>query len=346
MNKAITLLLLAVILTASTAKAEDKNKRWRVVAYNVENFYDTIPSNIHDDTQFLPSSEREWNGRRYWYKQGLLARTLANLGETAPPALVALCEIESERVLEDLTRHTSLKKFGYEYLATHSEDTRGMNVALLYRPLSFRPYNHKSIRTSPPQKELRQTRDVLHVSGELPTGDTLDVFVCHAPSRMGGKSVTSNYRELVAKSIYDRIKMLSIIRQNLYVLILGDFNDDYTEPSIKRGLGAKPYENERDTLNHQLYVLTHHLKNKDGVQGTYKFQGEWNQLDQIIVNGNLLNQKSSFHVVNNTCRIANLPYLQEVRGEGKSITPKRTFLGAHYHGGLSDHFPLVVDFTY
>ena len=158
MNKNITLLLLAVILTASAARAEDKNKRWRVVEYNVENFYDTIPSNIHDDTQFLPSSEREWNGRRYWYKQGLLARTLANLGETAPPDLVALCEIESERVLEDLTRHTSLKKIGYEYLATHSEDARGMNVALLYRPLSFRPYNHKSIRRKRRTPYWRYTR--------------------------------------------------------------------------------------------------------------------------------------------------------------------------------------------
>lgn len=42
---------------------------------------------------------------------------------------------------------------------------------------------------SVPYKEMerRPTRDILHVMGQVASGDTLDVFVCHMPSRAGGE---------------------------------------------------------------------------------------------------------------------------------------------------------------
>lgn len=48
--------------------------------------------------------------------------------------------------------------------------------------------SHHSIRIET-IKDMRSTRDILYVSGQIITGDTLHVFVVHAPSRAGGERV-------------------------------------------------------------------------------------------------------------------------------------------------------------
>ena len=53
--------------------------------------------------------------------------------EMDTPALVALCEVENDSVLRDLTRYSVLREAGYRYVITHSPDERGINVALLYQ---------------------------------------------------------------------------------------------------------------------------------------------------------------------------------------------------------------------
>ncbi len=44
------------------------------------------------------------------------------------------------------------------------------------------------------EKQHRLQRDLLHVSGLLLTGDTLDAIVCHLPSRSGGAKESEPYR--------------------------------------------------------------------------------------------------------------------------------------------------------
>ena len=68
---------------------------------------------------------------------------------------------------------------------TDSPDLRGIDVALLYQRDLFKLLSFPFCLYSA-LKQFRPTRDLLHVSGLLLTGDTLDVFVCHLPSRSGG----------------------------------------------------------------------------------------------------------------------------------------------------------------
>ena len=68
---------------------------------------------------------------------------------------------------------------------TDSPDLRGIDVALLYQRDLFKLLSSRSI-SIPLLGQYRPTRDLLYVSGLLLTGDTLDVFVCHLPSRSGG----------------------------------------------------------------------------------------------------------------------------------------------------------------
>ena len=51
-----------------------------------------------------------------------IARVIIAAGKWTPPALVALCEVENDSVLRDLTRYSVLREAGYRYVITHSPD--------------------------------------------------------------------------------------------------------------------------------------------------------------------------------------------------------------------------------
>ena len=179
-----------------------------LVELNTENLFDTQKDSVKDDTEYTTESLKRWTRTRYWNKLNHIAQEIISCGEDgngwALPDLVALCEVENDTVLTDLTRRSLLRKAGYEYVMTDSPDQRGIDVALLYSPFSFRMIRHYPLRI-PPLKEMRPTRDILYVCGELINGDTLHVFVVHAPSRYGGERVTRPHRMAVANRLDHRL---------------------------------------------------------------------------------------------------------------------------------------------
>lgn len=344
--RACTVLLL-LLLFAAIGRAQEES-RFRVATYNVENLFDTIPSPRHGDSEFLPAAERAWHSGRYWKKLGMLARAIAAIGDVRPAALVALCEVEGDTVLIHLTRRTALARLGYEYAVTHSADDRGMNVALLYQPELFRPLSVASLRVPYRAGKERPTRDVLHVAGQCLTGDTLDVFVCHFPSRRGGTRLTDPYRRRAAETVRRAADSLLAVRGRHNIIIMGDFNAYYPERCIAETLGAIPAQEVHAAggafLRENLYLLTHGLKADGGIGGTYKYKGEWQTLDQIIVSGTLL-CASPGHLYTKpaACRLCAFPFLLKNDRSG-TPAPYRTYLGTFYQGGYSDHLPVALDF--
>lgn len=286
---------------------------WRVACWNVENLFDTVPAPAHDDADFTPQGACRWDGDRYWSKLGRLARHIAALGGVQPCALVGLVEVENDSVVRDLTRRTSLARLGYEALMTHGPDQRGINVALLYQPLLFRPVGHDSLRV-PPLQGQRPTRDILHVWGELPTADTLDLFVVHLPSRRGGRAA-SRYRQRVAEALQQCADSLQRVRRQPLVLMMGDFNATAADPVLARTLAGYA-------------VLT------DTLAGTYNYQGEWSQIDHFLANPALVSR------LRPSASVAAMPSL--LGNTDRGPVPRRTFLGPTYQGGLSDHLPIVL----
>ena len=269
--RACPVLLLLLLAFAAIGRAQEES-RFRVATYNVENLFDTIPSPYHDDSEFLPDAAKAWHGGRYWKKLGMLARAIAAIGDVRPAALVALCEVEGDTVLTHLTRRTSLARLGYEYTVTHSADERGLNVALLYQPELFRPISWAALRVPHRAGKERPTRDGLHVSGQCPTGATLDVFVCHFPSRRGGTRLTDPYRRRAAETVRCAVDSLLAVRGRCNIIIMGDFNAYYPERCIAETLGAFPAQEVHAAggafLRENLYLLTHGLKSDGGIGGT------------------------------------------------------------------------------
>ena len=136
---------------------------------------------------------------------------------------MALVEVENDSCLYNLTRRSLLRHAGYEYIITESPDVRGIDVALLYQPFTFRPLCFDFIPV-PPLEGMRPTRDILYVQGETQRGDTLHVFVVHAPSRYGGERATRPNRRLVADRLLAAIS-LHVPQADAKVIVCGDFND-------------------------------------------------------------------------------------------------------------------------
>ena len=176
------------------------------VQLNCENLFDCTHDSLKQDTEYLSDSPRHWNSNRYWKKLGNISKEILACGHKDErgtdliPDLVALCEVENDSVLHYLTKRGLLRNAKYEYVMTDSPDQRGIDVALLYSPMSFRMIDSYPLRVTP-LNGMRPTRDILYATGEVASGDTIHVFVLHAPSRFSGKNKTTPYRMQVMQRL-------------------------------------------------------------------------------------------------------------------------------------------------
>lgn len=343
---ALSVLLLLILLLPAAGQLPPAagQSRLRAMTYNVENLFDTCHDAGRDDHEFLPAADRRWTGARYRTKLNRICRVIAAAGGEEPVELVALCEVENDSVVRDLCERTMLRRLGYRYFVTDCADVRGIDVALLYQPMRFSPVGHTVIRL-PRASGERPGRDVLHVAGFLPTGDTLDVLVCHMPSRRGGTYAAEVRRRNDARALRRVADSLCAVRRTPRLLLMGDFNDSYCSPSLSEELRATPQPPSGVPDPSALYVLSAGLKSRDGISGTYKYRGLWNDLDQIIVSGTLLMPDARFRTHRTACRIFAPPFLTEPDAVHGGVRPRRTYLGPAYLGGFSDHLPLVIDFS-
>ena len=124
-----------------------------LVELNCENLFDCRHDSLKQDTEWLPDGQRNWSPARYWRKLNRIGQEILSCldsttqssvvphwqGSSGVPDLVALVEVENDSVVFDLTHRSLLRGAGYEFLMTESPDVRGIDVALLYQPFTFRP---------------------------------------------------------------------------------------------------------------------------------------------------------------------------------------------------------------
>lgn len=315
---------------------------FKVMCYNVENFFDCVDDSLTNDAEYLPGGMRAWNFEKYQQKQTNIAKVITALGGWDAPAIVGLCEIESQKCLWDLTRQSGLKNLKYKFLHHESPDARGVDVGLLYQPKMFRPIHDEAIRINNPQSPQSKTRDILFASGIIPTGDTLHIFVCHFPSRLGGELESEDKRIFVASVLKNKVDSIFAHNVRPNVVIMGDFNDYPTNESISGTL--KALNPEGNFSNQSLYNLMCPI-HKAG-KGSHKHEGEWGALDQIIVSGNLLQTQNAFSALISDVHVFDADFLLENDDKYLGKQPFRTYVGMKYNGGFADHLPVYIDFWY
>ena len=335
-------LCLLTILSAGTCRAEDYHVPFTFVEYNCENLFDCVHDSLKNDHEFMPDAERHWTFSRYWKKLNNIGRVIQQCGENMRepadklrtsnayayhlPDLVALCEVENDSTMLMLTHASMLKGAGYRYVMTNSPDHRGIDVALLYNPLTFRLTEHHSIRISPPEKGMMPTRDLLYAKGAARSGDTLHIIAVHAPSRSGGQVASEPYRLTVAQRIIQTVDSIRSEAPQACIIIAGDFNDYSRDKSLRLIGNDSLYEVSESAVgfNHSITDVT----------GTYKYGGEWNSLDHIFLSRQLNDRVKNCYILDNE-------WMLEKDSQG-GYKPFRTFRGPLYNKGVSDHLPLVL----
>lgn len=319
----VWLLLMLLLFPFSLSGQE----RLRFMTYNVENLFDCADDSLTRDEAFLPSSLRRWTESRYWAKLQAVSRAVAAVGGDRAPDFVALCEVENDSVMHYLTRRSSLRMAEYSYLMTSSLDPRGIDVALMYKPTVFRPLCHRSLRL--PHDQIPQgsyVRDVLYVSGQLHMGDTLDLFVCHLPSRLNGRK-SSRLRRAVVEYVRHTVDSVCQVRGVPHVVVMGDFND------TPRSKALRPLSE-----GGRLVCVT------DRLAGSYRYKGKWEQIDHVYLSSSLLRvADEALHLSPSGAWIADDELLTEPEPLYGGRRPYRTYNGVRYMGGTSDHLPVCFD---
>lgn len=310
-------------------------KNYRIAFYNVENLFDMIDDPKTKDEEFTPTSKKKWTPERYQTKLDHLTKVVEGMEY---PAILGVSEVENEQVLKDWCEKTSMAKHDYGFVHFDSPDFRGIDVGLLYQKKAFKVEKSETIRINFPKEIVEDytTRDVLIVKGTL-QNLPVTIFVNHWPSRRGGVAKSEPKRMYVAQQVRKKVDDILKKDANANIILMGDFNDEPENNSLQKGLNAS-YLPSRE-------IVTADLKNcmaelDIAGKGTYKYRGNWNMLDQIIVTRNLEAGNNGWLVKNaGVYQQDFMMYMDKKYGQA----PSRTYGGPRYYGGYSDHLPVYID---
>ena len=335
----LTFLLFIFIASVSCAQVNKENYYY-VGFYNVQNLFDTVDDPLINDAEFLPESEIQWTQERLDKKMHDMARVIRSMNNNEGPDVLGLCEIENAPVLQEmLDRH--LKDLNYRIAHIDSPDGRGIDVCLIYKYPKF--------------QFLKMKGDTVLLGGDFHTRlifrvdlltekkDTLHFFVNHWPSRRGGEKESEPRRIKSAQVLRNAVDEIVVAKPDAKIILMGDFNDEPNNASIKEVLKAAAFNcTTHVSLTNQDYLLNLSYSATARGEGSYKFQNQWNMIDQIIVSQSLFDSKG----IDYKCESYEIyrPDFLVTRSGRFEGAPFPTYGGQRYLGGYSDHFAIIAKF--
>ena len=344
---------LALLAIPRTADAQ-KHRSYVIGFYNLENLFDTYHDEGKNDYEYLPDGANEWTEEKYAKKLRNMACVIADMKKDngAWHAVLGVSEVENRHVLEDLVSEPAIAEANYQIVHYDGPDRRGVDCALFYRPEVFKYITSESIPfTFEPsridwsawtdeEKDAFRTRDILMVRGTI-DGEMFAFFVCHLPSRLGGKG--ADLRPRGAEIAYMRAMELQEEFPGIKIVVMGDMNDNPTDVSMTDYLRGKEFISDvtdQDFFNPFLSML------KAGYSSLY-YRGAGNIFDIVMVNKALADAEDDTFEIQPILkkkfygRIFSKPYMTNQSGQYKG-TPFRTFSNGAFVNGYSDHYPTYI----
>lgn len=326
-------LVLLSLVSMQCATTKTKGEEPVTLAfYNVENLFDTLDDANHADEDFTQEGKQQWNADRYRKKLTHLADVIAAMGH---PTIIGFAEIENRTVLKDLCETGSLAEYGYQIAHFDSPDHRGIDVGLIYQTRRFSGIEVHPIPVHIDDQLVAgyTTRDILNARLRTGSGKSIQILVNHWPSRRDGPEISENRRMQVAHQARTAIDEIQRNEPDAFVVIMGDFNDEPVDRTIREVIRAGAESDSSALLFNAMWTLDQQNK------GTYNYRGEWNMFDQIILSRNFLTSKSQWSFDSTT--VFSEPFMM-YNDPKYGPLPNRTFGGTRYFGGYSDHLPVMV----
>ena len=329
-----------MVLAATSVVAQDKP--YMVAFWNFENLFDIYDDPETHDEEFTPEGVKKWNEVKYQKKLSNMERVIFDMAAINKdyPVVIGLSEIENRSVLEDFVNQPKLKGAKYRICHFDSPDARGVDVAFLYRADVFKLEGSDNIKLNVPELPNFRTRDLVVMWGTI-EGEPFYFLVSHWPSRLGGKEASQFKRDACARQIREIKDSLLQANPATKVVVMGDFNDDATDASLVKIMGAKGKIKELQTGD---FFNPYYQMLKAGL-GTLAYQDSWNLFDNICVTENLVNGTyGNLRLIKGKKFYGNIftrPYMLQQEGQYKGY-PLRTFVTNNFQNGFSDHFPVYI----
>ncbi len=315
-------------------KSKQQKNIFTIGFYNVENLFDTKNDPKTADDDFTLKGRYQWSHKKYRNKIRKLSSVISQLGRERSqhkPSIVGLVEVENAKVVQDLVHAINSKNNHYDFVHYDSPDDRGIDVALLYNKKSFELLGSKTYPLLLEKENGRRdyTRDILLVKGYL-NGELVHILVNHWPSRREGTERSEYKRIEAAKLATCIVEEIQSKNFDPKIILMGDFNDNPTNKSLKEYLVTEDFYNPMESL-----------LDKE-TTGTLTFDKKWLLFDQIIFTRNFMSKTAGKHSFMHA-EIYNKDWLKIYKGKLEG-NPFRTFIGRWYQGGFSDHFPVYAYF--
>ncbi len=320
---------------------------------NAENLFDAVVDGT-EYSDFLPDAG--WTSAKV---DGRLQNLGSALATVRPiPDVIALSEIENERVLDELFRK-HMVDVSYPYRVFSGSPGGATGVALASR------YPLTEVRTLQPRAgDFPPLRPILEVRIDV-SGSELVVFVNHWKSKRGGAAATEPLRRAAAGLLAARLLELTNAEPDLPVVICGDLNEQPREAEhagfayptailpaflvaewLRDETGAPDWFVAEEPPAESILIAdtaedAAHLSEELGRRvfvdgwagahgdGSYWYFGSWEQIDHI-----LLSQEEGERL--------SLPKFSVVRNRKFGDSQGRPVSWSDDPSGISDHLPVMV----
>lgn len=313
-----------------------EGKELLILWWNVENLFDTRNDPSTDDDEFTPSGRRGWTDKKLVLKQLRIRHVLETIEDSPDygryPDILAFAETENRGVFA-----ASLEKTGaasHKILYYESPDPRGIDIGLAYNPRSVRMTSSKAYRV--PIDGDKPTRHIV-VAGFTAAGHPFHVMLNHWPSRSFDREWSERKRiaaARVARHIADSLRRADTKAD---IVIMGDFNDEPENRSLKQVLGSS---GEGGKVLSACSSLLYNCWSGYGGIGSYSYRNRWERIDQILLSCGMLDKKG-LSLPDRPFRCFCFPDMLD-RTEKR---PYSTYYKGKFKGGYSDHLPLLLKVT-
>jgi len=307
----------------------NKSEKFRIVFYNLENYFDTNVDSTIMYNEFTPQGELHWTKKKFDEKTRNLHKVFQAISTWDGIALAGVCEIENKNALDELLFNTPLNRMEYKYIHFDSHDKRGIDVALIYGN-EFIPLHSQVYSILDVFGDVIETRDILYVKGLLKT-DTLHIFVNHWTSRYRGLLESVSLRLQFSELLKSKTDSIQDLLPNANIIVMGDFNDQPFDKSLKN------LTDESRLVNLESKSI------ENNSPGTVKFRSDWFIFDQVLISNSLKSGDNNLMISSDGLMVFDKLFLLEKDNKHLGYKPYRTNLGYKYHGGYSDHLPIFFD---
>jgi predicted extracellular nuclease len=309
----------AQIAQSRTDKLSAGGPTFRVSSYNMGNMFDSTKDGF-------PKLETVLSPEQYGTKLARVAGSIRD--QLGAPQVIAMQEVENERVLRDLVARPELKDLGYKFVLLEGEDIRGIDNALLYRSDQVTLGDVRQLVVPNPNPKANRENLFsraplvadLRVAGTDGSSQELTLIANHFKSHYSPSGApTEGQRILEAKAVKSHVRDLRRDDPDRPVMVLGDLND---------GVGSKPVETLLGgTKRPLLHDVTAELI-PPGERYSFIFRGEQNLLDHVLT----------------TKDLATKAVWAGVKHINVDLAESTAWGSLPY--GASDHDPVYVDFAF